>query len=69
VLVEFVQHEAHTVHQAVHVRRFTLCVPGAAVRCQRRLEHFKVLHPFKGKFMRLNVGLIEDKDKWQLCFV
>lgn len=63
VFVELVEHETHTIHEAVHVRRFALFVARVTVRSQRYLERFEILHPFYRKIMGLHVGLVEDENK------
>jgi hypothetical protein len=60
VLVKFVEYQTHAVHEAVHVRRFTLFVIRIAVGSQRCLESFKVSHPLNRKIVGLNISLVED---------
>ena len=69
VLVELVEYETHTIHEAVHVRRFALFVVCVAVRSQRYLERFEILHPFYRKIMGLHVGLVEDENKREFGFI
>ena len=60
VLVEFVQHQTHAIHEAVHVCRLALIVRRALMRRQSRLERLKVLHPLDSKVMRLDISFVED---------
>ena len=69
VLVEFVQDEAHTIHKTAHVRRLPFRISGPAVRGERHLKGFKVLHPLHSKVVWLDVCFIEDQDKGELGFV
>lgn len=69
MFIKFVKDKTHAVHQAVHICRFTILVGRTMVRGKRRLESFKVLHPFKCKVMWLNVGFIEDEYEGKLRFV
>lgn len=69
MLVELVEHEAHAVHEAVHVRRLALVVCRALVRRKRGLEGLKVLHPLDGEVVRVHVCLVEDKDEREFGFV
>lgn len=67
--VEFVQHQTHTVHQAVHVCWLALVVGGATVRSKRSLEGFKILHPLNRKVVWLYIGLVKDENEGKFCFV
>lgn len=69
MLIKFVQYEAHAVHKAVHVRWFAFRIRRTAMGSEGSLKQFKILHPFKRKVVRLNVGFIEYKNEWQLRFV
>lgn len=62
MLVELVEHQAHAVHQAVHVPRSVVASRIPAVE-QGRLERLKVAHPLDRKVVRLDVGLVEDEDE------
>ncbi len=69
VLVKFVQDETHAVHEAVHVRGFTLGIPCTTVGSKSLLEHFEIFHPVNRKIVRLHISFVENQDKRQLCFV
>ena len=69
MFVEFVKHEAHAVHEAVHVRWLALVVRRALVSRKRGLERLEVLHPLDSEVVRLYVGLIEYQDERQLGLV
>lgn len=59
MLVKLVQNQAHTVHQAVHIRRLPFRILGPTVGSQRSLELFKIPHPLHRKRVRLHVRLVE----------
>jgi hypothetical protein len=69
MLVEFVEDEAHAIHEAIHVRRCPLVVGRVLMRCERFLEHLEISHPFEGERVRLDVGLVEDDDERKLGLV
>ena len=69
MLVKFIQHKAHAVHQAIHVCRFPIFVSGTLMSGQRCLEGFEIVHPFQSEIMRLDVRFVENQDEWKLGFV
>lgn len=69
VFVKLVQHQTHTVHQTVHIRRFPLRISRSPMCRQRRLERFEIGHPVKCKVVRLYVDLVEHKNEREFCFV
>lgn len=77
MLIELLQNETHTVHEAVHVVRIAIpttttlntAASPASVRRERSLESFKILHPLDGKIVLLDVSLIEDEDEGELRLV
>ena len=69
MLVKLVQNQAHTVHQAVHIRRFPFRILRPAVSGKGSLELFEIPHPLHRKRVGLHVRLVENEDKRQLGFV
>ena len=69
MLVEFVENKAHAIHQTIHVCWLAFLVAHPAMRSERRLESFEVLHPFQREVMLLHVGLIEHEDEWKFGLV
>jgi hypothetical protein len=69
MLVKLVQDKAHAIHETVHVRRCTLVVHRALVRCEGFLKRLEISHPLEGKCVRLNICLVEDNDERELCLV
>lgn len=69
MFVKFIEHETHAVHEAVHVRRLALVICGTSVVRKGFLEGLEIVHPFNSKIVPLDVGFVEDKNKWQFRFV
>jgi hypothetical protein len=69
MLVKLIQDKAHAIHEAVHVRRGTLVIRCALMRCKCFLECFEISHPLDSKCMRLNIGLVEDDNERELGLV
>jgi hypothetical protein len=69
MLVEFIKNETHAIHQAVHVRRLSFSISGPTVGSEGLLKLFKILHPCQRKIVRLDIGLVEDENKWELRLV
>jgi len=69
VFIKLIEDKAHAVHETVHVRRCTLVVCRALVRCQCFLECLEISHPLEGKSMRLDIDLVKDDDKRKLGLV
>ena len=63
MLVKLIQDEAHAIHETVHIRRGTLVVGRALMRCQCFLERLEISHPLEGKCVWLNINLVEDDDE------
>ena len=60
MFIELVEHEAHAVHQAVHVCGLALVVRCSLMRRKRCLERLEVVHPFDGEIVRSYIRLVED---------
>lgn len=68
VLVKLVEHQAHAVHQAVHVPWTVVASRIPAVE-QGRLERLKIAHPLDRKVVWLDIGLVEDEDEGEAGLV
>lgn len=69
MLIELVQDETHAIHETIHVGGLAFGVSRPTVRGKRRLKSLKILHPFQGKVVWLDIGLVKDEDEWQFRFV
>ena len=65
--VKLVEHQAHRVHQRVHVISFP--IPALGRRLQGFLEELPVVHPVDGEFVGLHVGLVEHEDEGESSLV
>jgi hypothetical protein len=69
MFIKLVQHQAHTIHKAVHVSRFTFRISGPTMGSQSSLEFFKIVHPLQRKVVWLDVCFVKNQDEREFGFV
>jgi hypothetical protein len=68
MLIKLIQHQAHGIHQTVHIPR-TILASLVPSREERFLERLEIAHPFEGKGVGLDVRLVEDENEGKAGFV